>query len=150
MASGSNQHNWVLCILSVGSLFAAVATAATAPEQSPAAAPQSAATQPASADNAAAPAGDSASNTKPAAPSVHKVVLVDNGINDEQLKQILAKGFRPESHDGKTVYCRKETPTGTRFPTKTCRTSANIIEMEEKGKDLATDVQRPSGNPAAK
>ena len=102
--------------------------------------------QPAAADSPAAPAGDSASNTKPAAASVHKVVLIDNGINDEQLKQILAKGYRPESHDGTTVYCRKETPVGTRFATKTCRTSANILETEQKGKDATANAQRTTGN----
>src|SRR5260370_9891455 len=128
MASGISRHQWMLCIVSVGSLFAAAATAAPSPEQTPAAAPQSAPTQPASADSPAARTGDSTSNAKPAAPSVHKVVLIDNGINDQQLKQILAKGYRPESHDGTTVYCRKETPVGTRFPTKTCRTSINILE----------------------
>jgi pyruvate/2-oxoglutarate dehydrogenase complex dihydrolipoamide acyltransferase (E2) component len=150
VASGISRNQWILSIVSVGSLFAAAAIAGTAAEQSPAASPQNAEAQPASADSAAAPAGASASETKPAAPRVQKVVLIDNDVNDEQLKQILAKGYRPESRDGTTVYCRKETEVGTRFPTKTCRTSANILEMERKGKDATANAQRTTGNPMQK
>ena len=147
MASGTFRHRWMLCILSLASAFAAAATAATPSDQSPATTPQTAATQPASAESPAAPAGNSASNAKPANASVHKVVLTDNDINADQLKQILAKGYRPESHNGTTVYCRKEATLGTRFETKTCRTSTNILETEQKSKDVTTNAQRNNGNP---
>jgi len=135
------------CILSLASVFAAAATAATPPDQSPATTPQTAATQPASAESPAAPAGNSASNAKPANANAHKVVLIDNDINDEQLKQILAMRYRPESHNGTTVYCRKEAMVGTRFETKTCRTSKNILETEQRSKDVTTNAQRINGMP---
>jgi hypothetical protein len=148
VANGFFRNQRTLWILSLGSVFAAAATAATASDQSPATPPQNAATQPASAQSPAAPAGNSASSAKPADTSAaHKVVLIDNDINDQQLKLILARGYRPESHNGKTVYCRTETPLGTRFATKTCRTSMNILETEQKSKDVTTSVQRNNGNP---
>jgi hypothetical protein len=75
-----------------------------------------------------------------------KVVLVDNFVNDAQLKQILARGYRPEGHGGETLYCRSEQPLGTRFKTKTCKTSARILEDELRGKDVTTSAQRTTGN----
>jgi hypothetical protein len=147
VASGIFRHQWMLCIHTLASVLAATATAATPSDQSPATTPQTAATQPASAESPAAPAGNSASNAKPANASVHKVVLIDNDVNDEQLKQILAKGYRPESRNGTTVYCRKEAVVGTRFETKTCSTSKNILETEQRSKDVTTNAQRNNGMP---
>src|SRR5262249_61763791 len=90
-------------------------------------------------------ASPAAANTN--TPGVKKTkVLVDSNINDEQLKQILAKGYRPEYQGDKVLYCRKETPVGTRFATKTCRTSIRILEDEQQGKAVAAAAQRDNGN----
>ena len=79
-----------------------------------------------------------------------KVTLVDNDINDEDLKQILAKGYRPKAKGDKVVYCRSETPLGTRFSTTICRSSAQILADELHGKEAATAFQKDNGNPAGK
>ena len=148
MTSGMFRHQRMLCILSLSSVFAAAASAAVPSDQSPATPPQTTATQSTTTASPTAPAGNSASNSKPAEASAHKVVLIDNDVNDEQLKQILSRGYRPESHNGTTVYCRKEAPVGTRFSTKTCRTSVSILELEQRSKDATTSAQRTNGNPS--
>ena len=79
-----------------------------------------------------------------------KVVLVDNEVNDQQLKQILAQGYRPEGHGDKVLYCRSEAQVGTRFRTKTCRTSTRILADEQSGKELTQGVQRDLGNETGK
>jgi hypothetical protein len=138
MAYGTNRHKWIPYALWVGTLLASPAMATSMNEQTtPAAASD---TQPAATQTEAA--------TTPAdsKPAVKKVVLIDNNINDNQLKQILAKGYRPEARGSETVYCRKETPVGTRFPTKTCKTSVAILDMEQRSKDAAANAQRTTGN----
>jgi hypothetical protein len=81
---------------------------------------------------------------------VTKVVLVDNEVNDAQLKQILAQGYRPEGHGEKVLYCRSEAEVGTRFKTKTCRTSTRILQDEAAGKDMGRNTQKDMGNPTGK
>jgi hypothetical protein len=78
------------------------------------------------------------------------VVLVDDTVTAAQLKEILAKGYKPESQarGNEVFYCRHERPLGTRFETKICRTSARILQDELQGKEMTTRVQRPGGDPA--
>ena len=77
---------------------------------------------------------------------VNKVVLIDNVVNDQQLKQILAMGYRPEGHGDQVLYCRSEAEVGTRFKTKTCRSSTRILQDEAAGKDLTKNAQKDLGN----
>jgi hypothetical protein len=87
------------------------------------------------------------SDTKPAAPKTSKVVLIDNNINDEDLKQILAKGYKPQGKGDKVLYCRSEMQVGTRFATKTCRTSSQILSDEARSKETTTVFQKDTGAP---
>ena len=75
---------------------------------------------------------------------------MDNVVNDQQLKQILAMGYRPEGHGDHVLYCRSEAPVGTRFQTKTCRSSTRILQDEAAGKELTKGVQRDLGNQTGK
>ena len=100
---------------------------------------------------ASAASTDSAnSSTSDAKKKPGKLVLVDNGVNDAELKQILAKGYRPEPHGDGVVYCRSEAQVGTRFKTKTCKSSARILAEELQGKTLTRDLQRDLGNGSGK
>ena len=76
-------------------------------------------------------------------PPVRKV-LVDDTLTDAQLKQILAKGYRPEAQaPGHEVsYCRGEYLSGDRFVTKVCKTGEQILEDEQRGRDLLNSVER--------
>jgi hypothetical protein len=79
----------------------------------------------------------------PAGKSVKKI-LVDDTLTDAQLKQILAKGYRPDSQvPGHEVsYCRGEQLSGERFVTKVCKTGEQILEDEQRGRDLINSVER--------
>ncbi len=104
-----------------------------------------------SSSTTAASATNSANgNTSDAKKKPGKVILVDNEVNDADLKQILAKGYRPEAHGDKVLYCRSEAEVGTRFKTKTCKSSAFILSQELTGKALTRDVQRDLGNEVKK
>jgi len=81
---------------------------------------------------------------------VNKIVLIDNVVNDQQLKQILAMGYRPEGHGDQVLYCRSEAEVGTRFKTKTCRSSIRILQDEAAGKDLTKTAQKDLGNEPGK
>jgi hypothetical protein len=80
--------------------------------------------------------------------SVKKVVLVDDTVTDAQLKQIRAKGYRPEvqARGNEVYYCRRERSLGTRFETKVCKTSGHILEDELQGKEVTTRAERTDGN----
>jgi hypothetical protein len=76
-----------------------------------------------------------------AAQAGEPTVLVDNAVNDQQLKQILALGYRPEGHGDQVLYCRREATAGTRFKTKTCRTSTRILQDEAMAKDTVRNAR---------
>jgi hypothetical protein len=78
-----------------------------------------------------------------------KLVLVDDTVTAAQLNQILAKGYKPESQAraNEVFYCRRERPLGTRFETKTCKTSGRILQDELQGKEMTTRAQRSGESP---
>jgi len=77
-----------------------------------------------------------------------KKVLVDDTVNDAQLKQILAKGYKPESQarDHEVYYCRRERELGTLIQTKICKTSREILQAEVDGKEETTRLERTGGS----
>jgi hypothetical protein len=81
-------------------------------------------------------------------PPAGKKVLVDDTLNDAQLKQILAKGYRPTSQarSNEVLYCRSERELGSRFEKKVCKTATRIIQDELHGKEATTRLEQTSGN----
>ncbi|MBV8743053.1 MAG: hypothetical protein JOZ12_14790 [Sinobacteraceae bacterium] len=69
---------------------------------------------------------------------------MDNTVNSAQLKQILARGYRPDKQasGNEVAYCRREQLTGDRFQTKVCKTAVQIFEEEQRGKDLTNGLQQ--------
>jgi hypothetical protein len=105
----------------------ASASAATAP---PEVASASAATAPPS---ASAPTGES---PKPAA------------ATDPRVKQLLAKGYRPETRNGEKVYCKTEGELGSRIAAKkVCGTVDEWQSRVQDSKDAAERVQLHQLNP---
>jgi len=83
-------------------------------------------------------------NARTVADKSVKNVLVDDTVTDAQLKQILAKGYRPvqQAPGNEVSYCRSEQLSGERFKTKVCKTARRILEDEQRGKDLINSVER--------
>ena len=73
-----------------------------------------------------------------------KVILVDDTVNDAQLKQILAKGYKPEvqARGNEVYYCRVEHEIGTRFDKKVCKTATQIHDDELNGKEETFRLER--------
>jgi hypothetical protein len=89
-------------------------------------------------------AATSHANAQPVANESVKNVLVDDTVTDAQLRQILAKGYRPvaQAPGNEVSYCRNELLAGERFQTKVCKTARRILEDEQRAKDLTDSVQR--------
>lgn len=79
-----------------------------------------------------------------------KVVLVDKTMTDAQVKQLLAKGYRPQSRDGEVFYCRREAIVGSRFEQKICKTAEQLMRDELDAKEMAERMQQPMGSPVGK
>ena len=96
----------------------------------------------------AKPAGAATSHANANAQTVAnksvKNVLVDDTVTDAQLRQILAKGYRPvtQAPGNEVSYCRNEQLSGERFQTKVCKTARRILEDEQRAKDLTDYAQR--------
>jgi predicted dinucleotide-binding enzyme len=73
-----------------------------------------------------------------------KVILVDDTVNDAQLKQILARGYNPEvqARGNEVYYCRVEHEIGTRFEKKLCKTATQIHDDELNGKEETFRLER--------
>jgi hypothetical protein len=111
--------------------------------------PKATPSDPASSDKSQTPA---TANPQTVASKPGKKVLVDDTVNDAQLKQILSRGYKPEAQarGNEVYYCRSEREMGTRFEKKVCKTATRILDDEMNGKEETTRLERTSGNPAAK
>jgi hypothetical protein len=63
---------------------------------------------------------------------------------EEQTKRLRALGYKPEVHDGVTVFCRKEMPLGTRFEKKVCGNGDEIEKNAQAARDSVQNGQRQS------
>jgi hypothetical protein len=81
---------------------------------------------------------------KDAASKPGRKVLVDDTVNDAQLKQIRAKGYQPEAQarGNQVYYCRSDHELGSRFATKTCKTAQRILQDELQGKEATATFQQ--------
>jgi hypothetical protein len=162
---------WVICAVLVADAFAADPDARSPEGESPSQ-PSLASPEAVAQSSAAAPSvmGQKATTTDPSAAGKSetdaksggaatshandnaqtvanksvKNVLVDDTVTDAQLKQILAKGYRPvtQASGNEVSYCRNEQLAGERFQTKVCKTARRILEDEQRGKDLVNSVER--------
>jgi hypothetical protein len=119
----------VLAALGVGAMSLALAdpsASAPASEAAPAKAAAPAA--------AATPAAPAAAAAKPEV--------------DPFEKHLIAEGYRPEMQNGDKVYCRKETPLGSRLGgVKSCGTAEQLKLREDQTKQGVDQAQRASVNP---
>lgn len=105
------------------------------------------------ATQAAAPATDTASQTtpsptKPEAATTpaqpQRVVLNDKSVTNEEVRQLLAQGYKPQKGRGDDVlYCRSEQPVGTRFAKRVCKSADQIKAQTQDSKELLEMKQRP-------
>ena len=96
------------------------------------------------------PPAKGASDAAPTPTSANRptrIVLRDDTLNDAQLRQIFAKGYKPEGRGDQVLYCRREPEMGTRFETRVCRTATVILGLEQQGKDITWRAQKDNGNP---
>ena len=95
-----------------------------------------AAVTPATTVSPSAPTAASSAKPKP-------VVLEDKTLTQEEVKQLLAQGYRPLNRDGQLYYCRRETETGSRFANLQCRTGEQAKQRAQDGTDWLKNVQKP-------
>ena len=154
---------FIICTWAIAPAFAGGPAPAEpeqpAPQSSAPAAPN-AASQPTTAapTNAAsnATATTAATSEKPSttqspnAATPGKVVLVDKTMTDAQVRQLLAKGYRPQPRGDEVFYCRRETILGSHFEQKICKTAEQIMRDERDSQEMTGRMQQPMGSPTGR
>jgi hypothetical protein len=125
----------MLKLVLVSLCLGAVSQTVTADPPAPTSAP---ATQAATATEAAAAPAAAASSTQSEAAKQ---------ADEAQAKRLHAQGYRPEVHNGVTVYCRKEAQIGTRFETKNCAPGDQIERAAQEAKDGLQTMQKTTSPP---
>ena len=59
-------------------------------------------------------------------------------------------GYKPEMRNGTRVYCRRESPIGSRLDRKVCITAEQSKSVRQDSKDHAIDAQQRQLNPVGK
>jgi len=78
-----------------------------------------------------------------AAPSGPAGTAVANEAAASADKEFAAPaGYKEKTRGGTTVYCRSQTPIGTRFATEYCYTQADLQRMEKSKQGMQDDVSR--------
>jgi hypothetical protein len=103
---------------------------------------QPAATSP-PASSAAAPTSSS-SSAQPASAAKPAAATTATASDEDTDKRLRSQGYKPETHNGAKVYCRKETELGSRFPSKVCATPEQIANANKDSQDALDKVQRQS------
>jgi hypothetical protein len=67
---------------------------------------------------------------------------VDKSLTDAQVKELLARGYKPQARGDEVLYCRREHQLGSRFETKICKTANPITRDELDGKETVQQLQR--------
>jgi len=96
----------------------------------PVAAPAAPVAEPAAAPQAPAPAASAVAAPAAAAPLAAAPVA-------EEFKP--PSGYKKKTRDGRQVYCRNETPVGTRFPTEYCFTQTDLERIEKNKRSMQLD-----------
>jgi len=134
-----------LILLCVGAGSHALAADPPAPSSTAAPAPSATAVP-------AAPAGTTATSTAPTAAPAKADPGTKSDVTPEQMKAMRAAGYKPEVHNGRTLFCRSEPQIGTRFESKTCGDAAEIERSTRNSQELAERIQskaytKANGNP---
>jgi hypothetical protein len=120
-------------------LFVLVAVCSHAPAS--AAEPGQAETSPAAVAPVAAPGvpsppvAPSAQTLQPAAAAATKPAA-----GEEKAAARVPSGYKAKKIDGETLYCRKSTPLGSRFPTEVCMTVAQYEESVRQRDGLRQEL----------
>ena len=94
----------------------------------------------------ATPAAAAAAAT-PATPAAPAAAAAKPDVDPFE-KHLMAAGYRPEMQNGEKVYCRKETPLGSRVGgVKNCGTAEQLKLREDQTKQGVGQAQRASVNP---
>ena len=114
--------------------------AAPTSEAAPTAAAPATAAVTSSAVVTAAP-GDSVPPTDP--PAVEKSpAQLKREAAEAKIRQTGAYGYKPETTKaGEVLYCKRETPIGTHFETKQCRTFEQLRDEALRGKEYLEQMQ---------
>lgn len=114
-------------------------------DQPPAAAP--AAVSAAAAESTAAAAATTTTTTAapptdvPAAEKTPAQLKMEAA--EAKIRKTGANGYKPETtKSGDVLYCKRETPMGTHFETKQCRTFEQLRDEALRGQDFLQQMQR--------
>jgi hypothetical protein len=100
--------------------------------------------QPAAGANGSAPAQASAPSAQPNAASAPLPSGSGAAASTKPDAKLLREGYQAANYHGQTVYCRDESPTGSRFARRVCLTPEQIRAREENAKDVLGTVHSDS------
>jgi hypothetical protein len=72
-------------------------------------------------------------------------VLEDKTLTNDEVRALLAKGYKPVGRNGEVYYCRREAVTGSRFQKMSCRTAEQMKDLERASRDMLSTEQRMGG-----
>jgi hypothetical protein len=101
--------------------------------------------KPAASDKASSTQSPNATANAPPASGVMQTVLIDKTLTNSQVKQLLAKGYKPQGRGDNVYYCRREQEMGSRFEHKVCKTADQITRDELDGQEMTQNAQKGMG-----
>jgi len=141
------MRHWLFPIFAT---LVAACSSTPAPHEPAGAAPVPAATSTAP----TASAGTTANTTRSAAAPQTEVAAGAGSMQvhaDQPATATSRPGFRTRTRKGETVFCRTETPTGSRLPVETCYNANELDQLEtaaESMKDSINKTRTPCTGPA--
>ena len=97
-----------------------------------------------------APAPAPVVSTSSAAANAAAPADASNAGATDMDKDLLAQGYRLQVKHGQRLYCRTETPLGTRFGKRVCQSPENIAAATERSQDATKSWQKTTGNGVVK
>ncbi len=78
-----------------------------------------------------------------AAPTAAATVSGVDADTQAMIAKAHAMGYFPRQQNGQTVYCKRETPIGSRLPETTCMTEAALLDVIRNVATTQQNLNRP-------
>jgi hypothetical protein len=71
--------------------------------------------------------------------------MEDKTLTNDEVRRLIAQGYKPVGRDGEVYYCRSDMPTGSRVASVSCKTAEQMKQIQEASKDMLTQSQKTGG-----
>ena len=85
------------------------------------------------------------SSTAPTGTAPNRIVLEDKTLTTDEVRELLAQGYKPVGRNGQVYYCRREQLTGSNVRSTICKSADEMKQLATSSEKSLSTMQDQSG-----